>query len=77
MLLAGESGDQFLVGVRFSAPLLSSPRDHSASYTMGTGAFLGINWLRSGADHTPQFSAEVQERVELYLYSPSGPLWPV
>jgi len=44
---------------------------------MGTGAFLGINWLRSGADHTPPSSAKVEERVELYLYSPSGSLWPV
>jgi hypothetical protein len=26
--------------------------------------------------HTPS-SAEVEERVELYLYSPSGPSWPV
>jgi len=28
-------------------------------------------------DHPPQSSAEVKERVELYLYSPSGPSWPV
>jgi len=30
-----------------------------------------------GVDHPPLFSAEVKERVELYLYSTSGPLWPV
>jgi len=29
-----------------------------------------------GVDHTP-CSAEVKERVELYLYSHSGPSWPV
>jgi hypothetical protein len=28
-------------------------------------------------DHPPPSSAEVKERVELYLYSPSGPSWPV
>jgi len=28
-------------------------------------------------DHPPPFSAEVTERVELSLYSPSGPSWPV
>ena len=28
-------------------------------------------------DHPPPSSAEVKGRVELYLYSPSGPLWPV
>jgi hypothetical protein len=30
-----------------------------------------------GVDHPPSSSAEVKERVELYLYSPSGPSWPV
>ena len=30
-----------------------------------------------GVDHPPPSSAEVKERVELYLYSPSGPSWPV
>jgi hypothetical protein len=25
----------------------------------------------------PQLSAEVKERVELYLFSPSGPSWPI
>jgi hypothetical protein len=29
---------------------------------------------RRGSDHPPQSSAEVKERVGLYLYSPSGPL---
>ena len=28
-------------------------------------------------DHPTQSSAQVKERVELYLYSPSGPSWPV
>jgi hypothetical protein len=30
-----------------------------------------------GVDHPPSSSTEVKERVELYLYSPSGPSWPV
>jgi len=30
-----------------------------------------------GVDHPPLSGAEVKERVELYLYCPSGPLWPV
>jgi len=25
----------------------------------------------------PPYTAEVEERVELYIYSPSGPSWPV
>jgi hypothetical protein len=28
-------------------------------------------------DYQIESSVEVKERVELYLYSPSGPLWPV
>jgi hypothetical protein len=30
-----------------------------------------------GVDYPPPSIAEVKERVELYLYSPSGPSWPV
>ena len=29
-----------------------------------------------GVDHPPSSSAEVKERVDLHLYSPSGPSWP-
>jgi hypothetical protein len=43
---------------------------------MGTGSFPGVKRPGRGVDH-PSSSAEVKERVELYLYSPSGPLWPV
>jgi hypothetical protein len=41
------------------------------------GLFPGMKWPGSGVDHSPPSSAEVKERVELYLYSPSGPSWPV
>jgi len=50
---------------------------HPASSTMGTRSFLGVKWPRHGADHTPPSGAEVKERVEPYLYYPSGPLRPV
>jgi hypothetical protein len=40
-------------------------------------SFSGLKWPRHGVDHPPLASAEVKERVELYLYSPSGPSWPV
>ena len=39
--------------------------------------FPGVKRLGSGVDHPPPSSAEVKERVELYLFSPSGPSWPV
>jgi len=44
------------------------------------------NWYRvfpggkmpgSGVDNPPQFSAEVKERVEIYIYSTSWSSWPV
>jgi hypothetical protein len=33
--------------------------------------------LRRGVDHPTPSSAEVKERVQQYLYSPSGPSWPL
>jgi len=44
---------------------------------MGTVPFLGVKQQGHGVDRPPPYSAEVKERVELYLYSPSGPWWPV
>jgi len=44
---------------------------------MGTGSFPGVKRPGRGVDHPPSSSADVEERVELYLYSPSGPPWPV
>jgi hypothetical protein len=35
-------------------------------YTMGNGSFSGVTWPEPGAD-LPLSSAEVKERVELYL----------
>jgi hypothetical protein len=39
--------------------------------------FPGIRRPRRGLDHPPESSAEVEERVELYLYDPSELLWPI
>jgi hypothetical protein len=52
-------------GARFSVPVHTGPEAQPASYTMGTRSFLGI---RCGRGVTPS-SAEVKNRVELYLYS--------
>jgi len=35
---------------------------------MSTGSFPGVKHLRHGIDHPPLSSADVKERVELYLY---------
>jgi len=44
---------------------------------MDTGSFPGLKQLGRGVDHPSPSGAEVKERVELYLYSPFGPWWPV
>jgi hypothetical protein len=49
----------------------------TVSCTMGTGSFPGVKRPGRGVDHPHSPSAEVKERAELYLYSPSGPSWPV
>jgi hypothetical protein len=40
-------------------------------------SFPGVKRPGRGVDHPPPSSTVVKERVELYLYSPSGPSWPV
>jgi len=66
------------VGARFSAPVQTGPEAHPASCTMGNRVFPGGK-LRPGrdADPSPLSSAEVKNRVELYLYSPQGPSYPM
>jgi len=57
-------------------PHLSRP----ACCTRGTGSFPrggAIEHLGHGVDHPPTSSAKVKEKVELYLYSPSGTSWSV
>jgi hypothetical protein len=63
-------------GARFSAPLQNDTEAHPASCTLGTGSFPGLRRPWRGVDHPPPSSAEVNERVELYI-SPSGPSWPL
>jgi hypothetical protein len=65
------------VGARFYAVVQTGPGAHPASYTMGTGSFPGVKRPGRGVDHPPPSSAEVKEKVDLYLYSPSGSSWPV
>jgi len=57
------------VGARFSAPTQTGPEAYPASYTMGTGSFPGVKRTGHGVDHLPPSSAEVKERVELYLWA--------
>jgi hypothetical protein len=77
-LQAGGTGDRIPVGTRFFAPVQTGTESHTASCTMGTWSFPGGK-LRPGRDADPSLpsSVEVKNRIELYLYSPQGPLWPV
>jgi len=68
-LRAGRSGDRMPMAARFSAPVVSCPGAHPASYTMGTGSFLGVRRPGRGVDHPPTSSAEVKGKVEPYPYS--------
>ena len=50
----------------------------TSSYTMGIGSLSrGVKRPGRGVDHPLPCCAEVNERVEPYLYSPSGSSWPV
>ena len=60
-------------GTRFTEPVQTSPEAHPAFYKMGTGVFPGVKRPERGVDRPPPFNTEIKERVELYLYSPSGP----
>jgi len=65
----GRSGNLIPVGARFSAPVQTCPGAHLASYTMGTRSFPGLKRPGRGVDHPPTSSAEVKERIELYLWA--------
>jgi hypothetical protein len=77
LLWAGQSWDRIPVRARLSAPVQTGSKTHPVSYIMATRSFPGVKQLECGTDHPPPSSTEIKERVELYLYSPSGPLWPV
>jgi hypothetical protein len=66
------------VEARFSAPVQADPGAHPASCTMGPRSFLGVE-SGQGVMLTPHplLVPRSKNRVELYLFSPLGPLWPV
>jgi len=74
-LRAGRYRDRIPLRARFSTPVQTGLGAHPASYTTGTGSFKGVKRPGRGVDHPPPSSAEVKERVELYLYSISGASW--
>ena len=66
--------DWTLVVVRFSAPIQTGPGAHQASHTH---TVYQVSFPGHDINHPPPSSPKVKERVQLYLYSSSGPSWPV
>jgi hypothetical protein len=62
-----------LVEAKFSAPVQTG----TGAHIMGTGLFPWVKRPRRSLNHPPPSSAEVKEKVELYLYSSSGTLCPI
>ena len=62
---------------KFFAPVQSGPGAHPTSCTVGTGSLLGIKRSGRGFYHLPSSMVEVNEGVELCLYTPSRTSWPV
>jgi hypothetical protein len=54
-------------------PIKTGPGVLPASYTVGTWSFPGVKWPEHGTDLSLPSSAEVKDKVGLYLYSPSVP----
>jgi len=63
-------------GARFSTPVQTGPGAHPTSFTTVTGYFPEVRRPERFVYHTPSSSAEVKERVELYINSLPGPSWP-
>ena len=60
-ILAGQSGDQILVGARFSVTFQIGPGAHPASYKMGTGSFPGVKRPKRGVDHPPYIEPRLKK----------------
>ena len=77
MLRVGRSGDRNPLGGEIFHTLPYRPcGSPSLLYNRYRFFSPGVKWPVRGTDHPPSCSAEVKERVELYLYSPSGHKWP-
>ena len=62
---------------RWGRDFLHPPRPSLAPNEVGTGSFPGVKRQGPGVEHPLPSSAEVQERVELYFFTPFVPSWRV
>jgi hypothetical protein len=68
---------KLIVRVRLSTTIQTGPGALPTSFTMGTGSSQVVKQLGNGINYPTPSSAEVKERVMIYLYSLSGPSWPI
>jgi hypothetical protein len=66
LLRVGWSGDRIPMVARFSASVQTGPGPHPTSYKLGTGSFSAVT-RPIDVNHTPPSSAEIKERVNVYL----------
>jgi hypothetical protein len=68
----------YFLSIYFSGLVHNGPGVYLASYTMGTSwSFLGVKLLGHGVNHLPASNTDLKERLEMYLYLLSVPLWQV
>ena len=73
----GGPGIESRCGARFSAPIQTGPGALPSLLYNGYPVFPGGKAAGAWRWSSTASSAEVQGRVRLYIYSPSGPSWPV
>ena len=73
----GQGEKKSRCGRNFSQPSRLALGPTQSPVQLVTSPFTGVKAAGGGVDHPTPSSAEVKERVELYLYSPSGTSWPV
>ena len=61
-------GDRMLVGARFSAPIL---------LYNGSRVICGDEATRASYRTPTPINTSVKETVDIFIFSPSGPSWPV
>jgi len=61
LLQAGRSGLRILVGGEIFCTRPYGPGAHPSCYTMGTGSFLGIEWLGRGVDQPPHLTVRLKK----------------
>jgi len=70
-------GDRIPIGARFTASVESDPGAHSSSFKCVLSLFPGGQATGVGRLPPIPFRSKVKESVQLYFYSPYGPLWAV